>query len=169
MAVKLRLQRKGRRKAPFYHIVAADSRSPRNGRFIEKLGTYNPLTVPASIELNTERAYYWMNVGAQPTDTVRAILRFKGVLYQKHLLEGVKKGALTQEEADAKLQAWIDQKESRVARRREETVRKKAELAAKMDGSPKPREIKLPEPVAVEAQAEEAAATEENAAAENNE
>lgn len=166
MAVKLRLQRKGRRKAPFYHIVAADSRSPRDGRFIEKLGTYNPLTVPASIELNNERAYYWINVGAQPTDTVRAILRHKGVLYQKHLLEGVKKGALTQEEADAKLQAWIEQKEGRIARRREETSRKKAEAAAKMDGTPKPRAVKLPEPVAAETPEEETSpAADENAAA----
>jgi small subunit ribosomal protein S16 len=103
MAVKLRLQRKGRKAAPFYHIVVADSRSPRDGRFIEKIGTYNPLTIPASIELNRERAFYWIGVGAQPTDTVNAILRFKGVLYQKHLQKGVYKGALDQAKADEML------------------------------------------------------------------
>ena len=93
MAVKLRLQRKGRKKAPFYHIVVADSRSPRDGRFIEKLGTYNPLTVPATIELNRDKAFEWLMKGAQPTDTVNAILRFKGVLLKKHLQLGVAKGA----------------------------------------------------------------------------
>lgn len=85
MPVKIRLQRKGRKQAPFYHIVIADARSPRDGRFIEKIGTYNPLTIPATIELNSEKAYQWLKNGAQPTDTVRSILRFKGVLLQKRL------------------------------------------------------------------------------------
>ncbi|MBK8193252.1 MAG: 30S ribosomal protein S16 [Lewinellaceae bacterium] len=110
MSVKIRLQRKGRKAAPFYHIVIADNRSPRDGRFIEKIGTYNPLTVPATIELNGDRAYQWLLNGAQPTDTVRAILRFKGVLLRKHLELGVKKGALTQEQADAKLAKWMEEK-----------------------------------------------------------
>ncbi|HND90055.1 MAG TPA: 30S ribosomal protein S16, partial [Saprospiraceae bacterium] len=114
MAVKMRLQRKGRKQAPFYHIVIADSRSPRDGRFIEKIGTYNPLTVPATIELNRDAAYRWLQNGAQPTDTVNAILRFKGVLYRKHLDRGVAKGAFTQEQADEKLAAWIEKKESRI-------------------------------------------------------
>ena len=134
MAVKLRLQRKGRKAAPFYHIVAADSRAPRDGRFIEKIGTYNPLTVPASIELNRERAYYWLNVGAQPTDTVNAILRFKGVMLRKHLERGVAKGSMTQEEADAKLVAWIEEKEGRIAKRREATADAKAKFVKAVDG-----------------------------------
>lgn len=109
--VKIRLQRRGRRKNPFYHIVIADSRSPRDGRFIEKIGTYNPMTKPATIDLNRDLAFDWLLKGAQPTDTVRAILRAKGVLYRKHLNRGVLKGALTQEQADEKYLAWIEKKE----------------------------------------------------------
>ncbi|MEO0006728.1 MAG: ribosomal protein s16p [Bacteroidota bacterium] len=160
MPVKLRLQRKGRSKAPFYHIVAADSRSPRDGRFIEKIGTYNPLTVPATIELKNDRAMYWVNVGAQPTDTVRAILRFKGVLYAKHLQEGVNKGAITQEQADAKLAAWTDQKEASINKRRAETADKKRQFIAHLDGTAKVKPKAAP-PLPVieeEAPAEEAAA-----------
>ena len=100
MAVKLRLQRHGRKQRPFYHIVVADSRAPRDGRFIEKIGTYNPMTKPATINLDRDAAFEWLMKGAQPTDTVRAMLRFKGVLYKKHLQRGVAKGAMTQEEAD---------------------------------------------------------------------
>lgn len=147
MAVKLRLQRRGRSKAPFYHIVAADARFPRDGRFIEKIGTYNPLTVPATIELDRNLAYDWLTKGAQPTDTVRAILRFKGVLYQKHLMEGVKKGALTPEQAEAKLNAWIEKKEAGIARRREETSEQKRQFLAAVDGKPKFK----PKPVVEEA------------------
>ena len=99
MAVKMRLQRKGRRKRPFYHIVVADGRSPRDGRFIERLGSYNPMTKPATIEIDREKAFDWLQKGAQPTDTVRAILRFKGVYYRRHLMRGVAKGALTEEQA----------------------------------------------------------------------
>jgi small subunit ribosomal protein S16 len=150
MAVKLRLQRKGRKAAPFYHIVVADSRSPRDGKFIEKIGTYNPLTVPAAIELNRERAYHWINVGAQPTDTVNAILRFKGVLYQKHLQKGVKKGAFDQEKADELLTAWIEQKESRIEKHREETKEAKKKFVAKVDGVAKVKVKPVPPPVEVE-------------------
>ena len=121
MPVKIRLQRRGRKKSPFYHIVVADARAPRDGRFIEKLGTYNPMTKPATIELNRDSAYEWLMKGAQPTDTARAILRFKGVMYRKHLERGVKKGALTQEQAMEKYQAWIDVKEEKIAARRAET------------------------------------------------
>ena len=156
MAVKLRLQRKGRKKSPFYHIVAADNRAPRDGRFIEKLGTYNPLTVPATIVLNNERTYDWLMKGAQPTDTVRAILRFKGVLYQKHLAQGVKKGALTEEQAEAKLTAWIEEKENRVAQRREETAEKQRQFLAAVDGAPRPKAKKEEAPVVEEAPAAEA-------------
>ena len=122
MAVKIRLQRKGRKKRPFYHIVVADARAPRDGRFIEKLGVYNPMTSPATIDLDRDKAYEWLTKGAQPTDTVRAILRFKGVLYKKHLMRGVKKGALTVEEADAKYKEWIADKESKITARIEQTA-----------------------------------------------
>ena len=103
MAVKIRLARHGKKAAPFYHIVAADSRAPRDGKFIEKLGTYNPITNPATIELNFERALDWLMKGAQPTDTCRAILSYKGVLYKKHLLGGVAKGAFSESDAEAKV------------------------------------------------------------------
>ena len=108
MAVKIRLQRKGKKRKPFYHIVIADSRAPRDGRFIEKIGSYNPLTVPATIELDREKAFDWLGKGAQPTDTVRAILRLKGLGYKKHLQRGVKKGAITQEQADTQYAEWIE-------------------------------------------------------------
>ncbi|MBK9336103.1 MAG: 30S ribosomal protein S16 [Lewinellaceae bacterium] len=166
MAVKLRLQRRGRAKAPFYHIVVADARFPRDGRFIEKIGTYNPLTTPATIELNRDRAYEWLAQGAQPTDTVRAILRFKGVLYHKHLTEGVKKGAMTQEQADAKLSAWIEQKEVGIARRKEETGEKKRQFIAAVDGAPKFKAKPVPVVEAPAPVAEEAAPAVEEAAAE---
>lgn len=165
MAVKLRLQRKGRKKSPFYHIVVADGRAPRDGRFIEKVGTYNPLTIPATIELNHDRAYDWLMKGAQPTDTVNAILRFKGVLLRKHLALGVAKGALTQEQADAKLADWMGNKESRIAARREENSEKKRKAIVAMDGKAKVK-VKpvVEEPAAPEA-AEEAAPVVEEAAA----
>lgn len=106
MPVKIRLQRMGRKKAPFYHIVIADSRSPRDGKFIEKIGVYNPTTIPATIEISKDRALDWLQKGAQSTDTVHKILSYKGILYHKHLLRGVKKGVLTQESADEKWNAW---------------------------------------------------------------
>lgn len=108
MSVKIRLQRMGRKKAPFYHITIADSRSPRDGRFIENIGSYNPTTIPATITLDAVKALDWMHKGAQPTDTVRRILSYEGVMFQKHLARGVKKGVLTQEVADAKMAAWTE-------------------------------------------------------------
>jgi small subunit ribosomal protein S16 len=134
MPVKLRLQRKGRKKSPFYHIVVADARAPRDGRFIEKIGTYNPMTKPATIELDRKKAYDWLLNGAQPTETVRAILRFKGVLYLKHLQQGVTKGSLTQEQADEKFTAWLEKKEARVAARFEQTKKEKEAFHARMAG-----------------------------------
>ena len=122
MAVKMRLSRKGRAKAPFYHIVIADARSPRDGKFIEKIGTYNPMTKPATIEIDRNAAYDWLTKGAQPTDTVKAILRFKGVYYKKHLMRGVKKGAMTVEQADTLWQQWIDAKEGKISSRRAQTA-----------------------------------------------
>jgi small subunit ribosomal protein S16 len=114
MAVKIRLARHGKKGYPFYHIVVANSRSPRDGRFIEKLGTYNPNTNPATIELKSDRALYWLKVGALPTDTCRVILSHKGILLKKHLLDGVNKGALTQEIADARFDAWFAEREAKV-------------------------------------------------------
>lgn len=114
MSVKIRLQRHGRKQAPYYHIVVADARAPRDGNFIELIGSYKPQTIPATIELNNERAIKWLENGAQPTDTVRAILSYKGVLLQRHLDAGVRKGALTQEQADAKLAKWLDEKNAKV-------------------------------------------------------
>lgn len=110
MPVKIRLQRHGKKGKPFYWIVAADSRSKRDGRYLEKLGIYNPNTNPATIEVNMDNSVNWLLKGAQPTDTARAILSYKGVMLKKHLSEGVRKGALTEEQADAKLNAWLEEK-----------------------------------------------------------
>ena len=114
MPTKIRLQRKGKKGQPFYHIVIADGRAPRDGKFIEKIGTYNPLTKPANVDMDFDRALYWLQTGAEPTDTVRAILSYKGVLYKNHLANGVKKGALTQEQANAKFDGWLKEKEDKI-------------------------------------------------------
>lgn len=138
MPTKIRLARRGRRKKPFYHIVIADSRSPRDGKFIEKIGVYNPMTKPATIELDRDAAFSWLMKGAQPTETARAILRFKGVLYRKHLQRGVSKGALTQEDADMKYLAWVEEKDTKVADRVSQEKVIKEELRKKMsEGAPK--------------------------------
>jgi small subunit ribosomal protein S16 len=114
MAVKIRLARKGRKKKAFYHIVVADSRSPRDGRYIEKIGSYNPITNPATIELDFDKALGWLQNGALPTDTCRAILSYKGVLIKKHLLEGVKKGAFDDAEATTRFDTWLKQNEAKI-------------------------------------------------------
>ena len=162
MPVKIRLQRKGRRKRPFYHIVIADSRAPRDGKFIQKLGTYNPMTVPATIDLDGEAAYDWLMKGAQPTDTVRAILRYKGVLYRKHLQRGVAKGALSQEQADEKFAAWIADKEGKENTKREATAKQEADFRAKVSGTPPPPPAPepTPEPEAAPAEGETEATAE---------
>ena len=159
MAVKMRLQRKGRKKRPFYHIVVADARAPRDGRFIEKLGVYNPMTAPATIDIDRDKALDWLMKGAQPTDTVRAILGFKGVLYKKHLMRGVKKGALTTEEAEAKYKEWIDAKEAKVAARIEKKAAEKRAQIEKIAGvpAPPPPIPSVVEEVAAEEKAAEAA------------
>ena len=115
MATRIRLARHGRRKQAFYHIVVADQKAPRNGRYIEKLGIYNPNTNPATIELDFDGAVNWLLKGAQPSDTVRAMLSYKGVMMKKHLLAGVAKGAFTEEEAEKRFTAWMEVKESKVA------------------------------------------------------
>ena len=114
MAVKIRLARKGRKKLAFYHIVVADSRSPRDGRYIEKIGSYNPVTNPATIELDFDKALGWLQNGALPTDTCRAILSYKGVMMKKHLLEGVKKGAFDEAEAIRRFEEWLKQNEAKI-------------------------------------------------------
>ena len=114
MPAKIRLQRHGKKGRPFFHIVVADSRAPRDGRFIERIGAYNPITDPATIELNTERAAEWMMKGAQPTDTAKAILSYKGVMHRVHFNKGVAKGALTQEQADAKHESWMQEKSGKI-------------------------------------------------------
>ena len=114
MATKIRLQRHGKKGKPFYYIVVADARAPRDGRFIERLGSYNPNTNPATIDINFDKTLDWVNNGAQPTDTCRAILSYKGILYKKHLQGGIQKGALTEEQAEVKFQEWLDQKEGKI-------------------------------------------------------
>lgn len=114
MATKIRLARHGRKGSPFYHVVIADSRAPRDGRYIERIGSYNPMTNPATINLNFERALYWLNVGAQPTETVKRILSYEGVLLKKHLLGGVKKGAFDMAAADAKFETWKKDKLAKI-------------------------------------------------------
>ncbi len=132
MAVKIRLARHGKKGYAFYHIVAADARAPRDGRFIEKLGTYNPNTNPATIDLKFDRALDWLNKGAQPTDTARAILSYKGVLMMKHLMGGVKKGSFTEAEAEAKFQKWAEESGKKIAA-------KESKLAADAEADKKSR------------------------------
>ncbi len=131
MSVKIRLARKGRKKQAYYHVVVADSRSPRDGRFIEKIGIYNPITDPATIDINFEKALGWLQKGAQPTETCRAILKYKGVMMKKHLIEGVKKGAFDEAEADRRFNEWLKGKEEKIEMKKSgleklgEDVRKK--------------------------------------------
>ena len=180
MAVKIRLARRGRKKLAKYDVIIADARAPRDGRFIEKIGTYNPLTVPASIELDEEKAFKWLMNGAQPSDTVKAMLSYRGIMLRKHLQIGVVKGAISQEEADRKLNEWKQAKEAKIKGRvntladdkqakakarkeaeskikeaRAEAIRKKAEVAAAPAAAAEeaaPAETEAPEPTS-EAQA----------------
>ncbi len=140
MAVRIRLARKGRRKLAYYHIVVADSRAPRDGRYIERLGIYNPRTDPATIEINFDKALDWLQKGAQPTETCRAILSYKGVLLKKHLLEGVKKGAFDEAEADRRFNEWLKEKEAKIEAKKqrleksaEEEMKKKIEEEKKIN------------------------------------
>jgi len=114
MPVRIRLQRQGKKGQPFYHIVVADGRAPRDGKFIEKLGTYNPMTNPATIAVDVDKAVKWMRNGAQPSDTVKTLLSHKGAMLKHHLLKGVDKGALTLEQAETKFQTWVAEKETKI-------------------------------------------------------
>jgi small subunit ribosomal protein S16 len=137
MPTKIRLQRKGKKGLPVYHVVIADGRAPRDGKFIERIGIYNPVAKPAEIDINFDRALYWLQAGAQPTDTVNALLSFKGILYKHHLLKGVKKGAMTEEMAEAKFQAWLQEKQEKHLAKIKET-----DLSAK-DGRKKRLEAEM--------------------------
>jgi small subunit ribosomal protein S16 len=174
MATKIRLQRHGKKGKPFYYIVVADARAPRDGRFIERLGSYNPNTNPATIDINFDKALDWVNDGAQPTDTCRAILSYKGIMYKKHLQGGIKKGALTDEQAEAKFMQWLDQKEGKITGKKTDLVsakdaarkaalvaeaKKKEEKAAAIIAKNTPPVEEVEEEVAV-AEAEEAPVTE---------
>lgn len=128
MATKIRLQRFGKKGKPFYHVVVADARAPRDGKFIERIGSYNPNTNPATIDINFDKALDWVNKGAQPTDTCRAILSYKGVLYKKHLEGGVKKGALTVEQSEAKFAEWLQSKESKIEGKKDSLTKSKDEV-----------------------------------------
>jgi len=160
MAVKMRLQRHGSKKRPFYFIVIADARSPRDGKFIQKLGTYNPLTVPATVQVDRQKALDWLQKGAQPTDTVRRILSFKGVLYLKHLLRGVSLGLFDEATAMEKFTKWSTEHEVHVAKRqgahrKVRTDRQNAPIVKKVS---KPEEGPAPEadaPTSEEAKTEE--------------
>jgi small subunit ribosomal protein S16 len=129
MPVKIRLARRGRKKSAMYDIVVADARAPRDGRFIQKLGTYNPNTNPATILFDENKAFEWVMNGAQPTDTVKAMLSYKGILYKKHLQIGVAKGALTQEQADNKFNEWKESKESKIQGKRDSLDQKRSDAA----------------------------------------
>jgi len=131
MSVKIRLQRHGKKGKPFYWVVAADARSKRDGKYLEKIGTYNPNTNPATIDLNLDSAVQWLHNGAQPTDTARAILSYKGALLKHHLDGGVRKGAMTQEQADAKLATWLEAKTGKVDAKKEGLTKAQADAKAK--------------------------------------
>ncbi len=182
MSVKIRLQRHGKKGKPFYWVVAADARSKRDGKFLEKIGTYNPNTNPATIDLNLDSAVQWLHNGAQPTDTARAILSYKGALLKHHLDGGVRKGALTQEQADEKLAKWLDEKSGKVDAKKENLSTSKADAKAKAlaaekkvnedrIAAAKQAELdaaKADEPAVEEEVADVEASTEETPAAEEN-
>ena len=143
MAVKIRLARRGRKKLALYDVVVADVRSPRDGRFIEKIGTYNPLTVPATIDLNDQKAFEWLMKGAQPTDTVKRMLSYRGVMMKKHLQIGVVKGAISQEIADQKHSEWLQAKEAKIKNRVDNLAKKKQDAAkARKEAESKVREAR---------------------------
>ena len=161
MATKIRLARHGHKDYAYYHIVVADSRSPRDGKYIERIGSYNPNNNPAKVDLKFDRALYWVNVGAQPTDTVRSILSQKGVLLKKHLLVGVKKGAMTAEQAEVKFQNWMKEKEAKAAEAVKATAeQKRAIQKERLEAEAKVNEARIAELAKRRAEAEAAAAAE---------
>ena len=167
MPVKIRLARRGKKGYAFYHIVVADSRAPRDGKFIEQIGTYDPNKNPAAITLQFDKAVDWLQKGAQPTDTARAILSYKGVMYKKHLMGGVQKGAFTQEEADAKFAKWLSEKEAQInAKRTKLAEESRADRKARLADEAKVKEERAKAVAAKKAEATAAAQPEEEAAEE---
>ncbi|MBO0331269.1 30S ribosomal protein S16 [[Muricauda] lutisoli] len=171
MPVKIRLQRHGKKGKPFYWVVAADVRAKRDGKFLEKLGTYNPNTNPATINLDIDGSVKWLQNGAQPTDTARAILSYKGVMMKHHLAVGVRKGAMTEEQAEEKFKAWLEEKEQKIQAKKDGLSKAEAEarakaLEAEKEVSEKRAAAALPEEEVAEEAAEETAeaATEETSA-----
>jgi len=164
MPVKMRLQRYGKKRSPYFHIVIADGRAPRDGKYIEKIGMYNPTKNPAEINIDFEAALNWLKNGAQPTDTVKAILSYKGVLYKYHLMKGVQKGAFDEAQAEVKFQAWLKEKEAKIAAKVSGIEEKKrAEKKVHFEAESKireAREAELAKRKAVELEAEAAAAKE---------
>jgi small subunit ribosomal protein S16 len=164
--VKIRLARRGRKKLAMYDVVVADARAPRDGRFIEKIGTYNPLTNPASIDLKDDRAFHWLMNGAQPSDTVKAMLSYRGIMMKKHLQIGVIKGAITQEQADSKLADWVKAKEAKIQNKRDTLSQsKQAQAKARKEAETKVKDaraeaIRKKQQVAAEAPAAPAAEAE---------
>jgi small subunit ribosomal protein S16 len=175
--VKIRLARRGRKKLAMFDVIVADARAPRDGRFIEKIGTYNPLTNPASIVLNDDRAFHWLMNGAQPSDTVKAMLSYRGIMLKKHLQIGVVKGAISQEQADSKLADWVKSKEAKIQAKRDTLSQsKQAQAKARKEAETKVREaraeaIRKKQQAATEAAAAAPAESEAEAApaAENTE
>ena len=170
MATRIRLQRKGKKKKALYHVVIADQRAPRDGKFIEKLGIYNPNTNPATIDINFEKTLDWLMKGAQPSDTVRAILSYKGLLMKKHLLEGVRKGAFSEEEANKRFETWIIEKNKKVSTKidnlsKEKQVRDKQRLEAEKAISDK-RELEIKEKIKQVSGESEETSTEEKSSEE---
>jgi small subunit ribosomal protein S16 len=144
MAVKIRLQRHGSKKRPFYFIVVADARAPRDGKFIQKIGTYNPLTVPATVQIDRQKALEWLHKGAQPTDTVRRILSYKGVLYLKHLLRGVTLNLFDEATAMTKFAKWHEEHEAKIRQRQEESARNRRGGGGRRQGPPNRRMERRP-------------------------
>lgn len=167
MPTMMRLQRHGKKGRPFYHIVIADGRAPRDGRFIEKIGTYNPIPNPAEIILNFDKALDWLQKGAQPSDTVKSILSFKGVLYKHHLIKGLNKGALTEAEVEVKFQAWLKEKEAKIEAKRSGLADKsRAEKKAALEAETKVKEAREAELAKKRAAAVEAEVKKSQASAE---
>jgi len=156
MPVKIRLQRHGKKGKPYYWIVAADARSKRDGKYLEKLGAYNPNTNPATVELNVDGAVTWLQNGAQPTDTARAILSYKGVMLKNHLAGGVKKGAFTEEEAEKKFTAWLEDKTSLVDTKKDGLAKAEADAKAKaLEAEKAVNEARIVVPIVEEEEEEE--------------
>ena len=181
MPVKIRLQRHGKKGKPFYWVVAADARAKRDGRYLEKIGTYNPNTNPATVDINVDNAVKWLENGAQPTDTARALLSYRGVMLKYHLNGGVRKGAHTQEEADAKFDAWLEEKDAKIQAKADGLSKSEAEARQKaLDAEKAVNEKRIADAKAIEEEAaaeaaaaeaaeQEAAAAEEAPAAETTE